>query len=301
MSDFPFEKSPGGKSFGTVERFKSPKLSGSYIGQGRLVSPGPLMYETASTLNFSQSTLSISSSQPSFAFRQKFTLPGEAARLRESGKETALEIPKIVGNTTQPSSRIRSEPAYSMGPKHRSYASPSRAHMPSPLDYTLPRPRVYEDKRDKNLGSDDRFGDVGERSAVRNPGSGQYDADDHLTRTDSYTAVSHTFTGRPVPTKTSERMRERSPGPHVAGGGYQSKNDVMTRSPVWSMGLKEAVAQGSRSPSRRQPLEPGPLTYQARSLYWTNKKELGKSPTVQGRARTAAAISIHKDVQGGGL
>ena len=69
----------------------------------------------------------------------------EAAR-RESGKETALEIPKIVGNTTQPSSRIRSEPACTATRARHEH------NMPSPLDYTLPRPRVYEDKRDKNLG-----------------------------------------------------------------------------------------------------------------------------------------------------
>ena len=289
MADFPFPKSPGGTAFGTVDRFKSPKTPGSYLKPSR--SPGPLAYETASTLNFSTSTLSISSSQPSFGFREKFRLPGEAARLKEAGKDSPLHIPSSIGNTAQPSSRIRSQPAYSMGPKHKSYTSPARAHTPSPLDYTLPRPRVYEERRDTSLGFDDRFGDVGVRSAVRNPGIGDYDPDDKLTRTDTNSTIALPFNSRPPPPK----HQDRSPGPCGSGVGNIAKDEVMPRSPVYSMGLKQSV-RGVRGP-----LEPSPQTYQARSLYWTNKKELGKSGTTTGRARTAAAISLHKDVQGGAL
>ena len=47
----------------------------------------------------------------------------------------------------------------------------------------------------------------------------------------------------------------------------------------------------------RTPLQPSMQTYNARSLYWSNKKELGRSGTAPGLSRSAANLSIHKDVQ----
>ena len=158
MADIPFPKLPGGTNFGTTERFKTPKSR----------SPGPVEYETASTLNFSSSMLSISSSQPSFAFSGKYDLPGEASRAKDAGKgDTPLYLPASIGPQPSKPSAV----SFSMGPKHSSYAKPSRVQTPSPLAYTLPRPRLYDDRRDRNFGSDDRFGDSGARAAVYIPHS----------------------------------------------------------------------------------------------------------------------------------
>ena len=119
MCDIPFPKSPGGTNWGTIDRFKTPKSR----------SLGPLAYETASTLNFSSSMLSHSSSLPSFPFGDKFALAGEAEKKREAGKgDTPLYMPSSLG--VQPSSKLSSSASFSMGPKHVSYAKPSRAQTP---------------------------------------------------------------------------------------------------------------------------------------------------------------------------
>ena len=279
MADIPFPKLPGGTNFGTTERFKTPKSR----------SPGPLEYETASTLNFSSSMLSVSSSQPSFAFSGKYALPGEAARARDAGKgDTPLYLPGSIG--PQPSSRIRSSASFSMGPKHSSYAKPLRVQTPSPLAYTLPRSRLYEDRRDRSFGSDDRFGDSGARAAVYIPHSTSYGSAfgemDAVTRTDTRAQMSVPFTGRSV-----TRTRERSPGPCADGAGGGAKNQVMHAQPAWSMGLKGRPDTGAGSSGR--PMQPSPITYNPRTLYWTGKKDLGRSGTTFGRARSAIGPSVH--------
>ena len=169
------------------------------------------------------------------------------------------------------------------------------AAVHSPLAYTLPRPRVYEDRRDKSFGSDDRFGDSSVRSASYVPHATAYGpaygAMDAITRTDTYAHTAVPFTGR----GTMIKARERSPGPCADGAGSAAKNKVMHEQPAWSMGLKARPDNGAGAHGR--PLQPSPLTYSARQLYWTNKKDLGRSGTTFGRARSAAAISIHKSVQ----
>ena len=281
MADIPFPKSPGGASFGTIDRFKMPKAR----------SPGPAEYaNSTSTLSFSSSMLSTASSQPSFAFSAKFALPGELAKSREVGKgDSELHIPGSIG--PQVSSRLTSKPAFSMGPKHRSYALPHRAVTPGPLSYSLPSARVYHERGERNLGSDDRFGDSGPRSSVYIPHASEYNSTDSLTRTDTYTRSSHPFTGRPTPSK----VKDRSPGPCAEGEGAAAKFRIMHQGPTWSMGLKDRPETGAGRSGRA--LEPSPLTYQARSLYWTNKKTLGRSATALGRTHSASGLSIHRDVQ----
>jgi hypothetical protein len=273
MAAFDLPKTPGGTNWGTIDRFKTPKAR----------SPGPLAYENDGNLNFTRSTLSVSSSQPSFTFSERFAVPGSEARRRaaEAG-DSPLHIPPALG--AQPNSRLPSRPAYTIGPKVKTYKTPTRAHTPAPGQYTLPQPRVYEDRREQSFGTDDRFGSSGPRSAAKLPGAGDYDASDSVTRTDTYTSVSLPFTGRKF-----TRTAERSPGPCVAGEGALAKNRVLKQEPIWSAGLKQRPA--------RLPLEPSPSTYDARSLYWSNKKPLGRSATASGMSHSSTGLNLHKPVQ----
>lgn len=153
---------------------------------------------------------------------------------------------------------------------------------------------MYEDRRDKNFGSDDRFGDSGSRAAAYIPHSSSYGNAfgemDAVTRTDTHAQMSLPFTGRKF-----TRTRERSPGPCVDGAGGAAKNQVMHAQPAWSMGLKGRPDTGAGAQGR--PMQPSPMTYNARTLYWTGKKDLGRSGTTFGRARSAAGLSLHKPVQ----
>jgi len=276
MAAFDLPKSPGTASFGAINRFRTPKSR----------SPGPLAYEPESTLNFSRSTLSVSCSQPSFSFREKFTDRSGSPRA-----QTALHIPSGTG-APQPDSRRPTAPTFSMGKKGGVGPHARRAtQYPSPLQYRMPVARVYETRGDRNFGSDDRFGNESSRSRPLIPGPSDYDSSDGSVRTDRHTLSSVPFGLR---TGTQKHL-DRSPGPQPAGDGWAAKDRVGKSQPSWSMGARDSHAPPGHP--RRTVLHPSPAHYDARSLYWSNKRELGKPATAPGRARAAAGLSIHKDVQ----
>lgn len=283
MADFASPKTPGGQSFGTIDRFRLPKTR----------SPGPLAYEPETSINFSASMLSRSSSQPAYAFREKFTDPVSAYAAKEAKiLLTPLRRPPGVGEA-QLSSRIPTQPSFSMARTR----SVSRVETPSPLKYTLPRARVYEARADRSFGTEDRFGSdapsssrVHPRNSMPIPGPSTYDSLDSATRSDSYTLTSIPFSGR-----KSARLRDKSPGPCADGDGFRAKDRQLPSMPAYTMALKRTDAGTARAV--REPLQPAPGTYDARSLYWNGKRQLGRSGTAPGTVRSPTGVSVHKDVQ----
>ena len=286
MSDFPLPKTPGGKNFGTIDRFRTPKPR----------SPGPLAYEPEASLNFSVSMMSRSSSTPNFSFRENFAVPGSARKAAEAAQRgmVALRVPPGLGEQ-QSSSRLSTSPSFSMPSKRLVQATPRIVTTPSPLSYTLPRARVYETRSDRSLGTDDRFGADAPSSSllhVRNalpiPGPSEYDSSDLPTRTAS---LSYTIRAR----RKMPRTRDDTPSPHDVGDGYLTKTKLLPERPAYSMGIKKSDAGTARS--MRVPLEPAPGSYDARSLYWSGKSQLGRSGTAPGTVRSPMGLSVHKDVQ----
>ena len=109
---------------------------------------------------------------------------------------------------------------------------------------------------------------------------------DAVTRTDTRATQCVPFNGR-----TFTRTRERSPGPHAGGAGGAAKNQIMHAQPAWSMGLKGRPDTGAGVHGR--PMQPSPADYNPRTLYWSGKKDLGRSSTAFGRARSATGPSVH--------
>ena len=87
---------------------------------------------------------------------------------------------------------------------------------------------------------------------------------------------------------SSERTSGRST---VAPTGdvASAKQRVLGEVPSYSIGIKDRPL--------RTPLEPSALTYDQRSLYWSGKRELGRSHTADGARRLPSSLSIHKSVQ----
>ena len=273
--------------------FDLPKTTGNNFGTGSRIaplvsrSPGPAAYDTASTLSFRSSTLSISRSNASFTMAGRHGNGASRTRPTE-GTLTPLRLRPSLGEQ-EPSSMIRTSSAFSIGLKE-----PRRqVRTPGPLDYrpAVSSDRIYDQKADRSFGTDDRFGDLAQRTADWSyvPHSSAYNASDALTRSDNYTRASRPF-GVRAPLKMETAVGP-GPQPNVCGSGVSGGRDrVMYESPKVSIGLKLEVP--------RTPMQPSPTTYDARSLYWSaNKSALGRAQTPLGRSHSSVGLSLHKDVQ----
>lgn len=263
MSAFELPKSPGGLAFGSAPRFKSTHATRS---------PGPAAYETATQLNFSHSTLSRASSQPSFPFSEKFSLPGSRQQALEESTASSgstLHMPTALG--IQASSSRPTAPAYSVGSR------PLRRKplTPGPNAYRIPQARVYEDRRERNFGTDDRFG---ETSFAKLPAPTSY------SPSQPDFVASFPFQGR----RTAKPL-SIGPGPAPKTGSASAARDsTLSIPPSYTIGMRTR---------RRVPMEPSPASYDQRSLFWSGKSQLGRASTACGASRSSTGLSLHKDVQ----
>ena len=263
MADFPLPKTPGGTAWGSGPRFRRIK-----------VTPGPLDYETASTVDMSRSMLSTSISVPTLSFTT-YVPTSKQRSLAPEGDATLLQIPRFPA--TQPG-RLHNAPVYSIASKARSEA----VRTPGPGKYRTPERSIVGAATTWSSTTDDRFGGGASDKSVDFPSPNSYTLASALS-----TQYCPPFCGRGKSAMLA--AADRSPGPLVAGSAAEAKDAVLPASPARTIALKEKLPEIRESP--------GPNTYQARCLYWSgNKRPLGRSSTPHGRRHTAVPMSLHKSV-----
>eukprot|EP00325_Prymnesiales_sp_UTEX-LB-985_P032790 CAMPEP_0174731302 /NCGR_PEP_ID=MMETSP1094-20130205/57265_1 /TAXON_ID=156173 /ORGANISM="Chrysochromulina brevifilum, Strain UTEX LB 985" /LENGTH=313 /DNA_ID=CAMNT_0015933665 /DNA_START=16 /DNA_END=957 /DNA_ORIENTATION=- len=310
MSAFDLPKSPSvpnsfGGSSSRFGRLPAARLTFSTKDLYSDKSPGPGSYSPQDVLGFDHSNLSgVTRSwsriqTPMDGRYSTGSLHGTAPlRGHASGKQDRpselVNLPPSLG--LQPSSRKPNTAAYSMGISRRDIGGDvvKRAQTPSAHDYVQPS---VANPRGVLIGTDDRFGDRLSNSSTtkrysHTPSPQQYTPlDSWKTTVTSTTASSYPFGLRP-----ELKVKERSPGPHAPGSPSISKLAVLPSVPSYSTGLKRSTSMNHHNVET-----PGVGKYDARQLYWSNKRALGRSASNvalrPAPTRPARDINLHKDVQ----
>ena len=305
MASFAVPKSPGGPSAfgGSSKRFERlPASRLAYASKDSFNAPGPGAYSPEEVLGFDHSNLSgvtgsFSREQPFMSGRFSYTASTKS--LNSTMQEEPVRpselatMPAAIGQ--QPSSRKPNAYAYSMGVSRKGLGrgdAVNRAKTPGALDYVKPS---VANPRSALMGTDDRFGDSGTdtsptRRYAHTPPPTLYDHHHAFKAAAIAPSASYTFGHRP-----ERKVHERSPGPHVAGSPSLAKLSVMRSLPSITIGLKE----GEKRTDRRRAATPGVAQYDARTVYWSGNRALGKSPSdlTPLPTRPSRDLNIHKDVQ----
>lgn len=307
MSSFELPKSPGGpSSFGGSSRrlARLPNNRFTYGSKDSFNAPGPGTYSPEDVLGFDHSNLSgvtgsFSQEQPFMSGR--FSFAGTASTKSLNSVDEAIRpselatMPPSVG--MQPSSRKPNSYSYSMGTSRRGIGRGdgiNRAKTPGTHDYVKPS---VANSRSALMGTEDRFGDCGDVSTSPTHRYSHTPSATAYEHHDSYKTVispppSYTFGHRP-----ERKVRERSPGPCVAGDGAFSKLGVLPSVPSITISLKAS----EKRTDRQRASTPGVGHYDARQLYWSNNRALGRSPSdlTPLPTRPPRDLNIHKDVSVG--
>ena len=274
MASFDVPKSPGGPgSFGgsskRLENLAVHRIA--FHAKDSFKVPGPGDYNTEAVLGFDHSNLSgvtasFSRIQPIMSGRYSTgTASTRSFGGSTAGDDTPIRPSELVTMAPavgpQVDSRKTNSASFTIAKKH----ALRRERTPGTHDYVIPSP---VSKRAALIGTDDRFGDSGpETSPTRRychtPTPTQYN------HHDSY--KSQAIAPPPMYTMAQRYVHKKyvaSPGPHVAGEYERAHLAVLPSAPAITMAAKRLERSAST---------PGVGQYDARAVYWSNKKPLGRS------------------------